>query len=182
MWRIVVAATLAALVPACTSRATTVFVEDPVVDTIDQGHRTGANIGKHAFDELSKDDYETLVGKAAGILAALNDAEIDEHAASTARLEETVRIYGVQYLPSEAQAQIVAEGQSARSRLRMAAPEDFDFTYADLQVRMHAGAQLILDQVAALVGPGAMGDYVIASRVRTDEELARASALLATFY
>ena len=46
----------------------------------------------------------------------------------------------------------------------------------------HAEAEVLLDELALQVGPGAMGDYIANTRAMIDIHLADSEDLLATFY
>lgn len=197
---------LAPATAACTDSSTTgVVVDDPVGDTIDEGRATGTTIAAQAFGELSADDYQTMIGKTGELLATLHDGEIQqasfaiqvvqdddvfdyannmiiEHEDGLALLDDTMRFYGAPYIPSQAQAQLMADAQAALADLRATPPQDIDFRYMEVQVRMHASAQVILDQLSQLVGPGAMNDYIINARGMVDEHFDRATSILETYY
>jgi predicted outer membrane protein len=197
------AALAVALVPACGGGSST--VDDPVGDTQDEGFARGNALADHASDELSGDDYNIIIGKTASILAALNDGEIDQasfavqvvaagdvfdfanlliidHDDANDELDGVVRFYGVPYLPSSAADALAAEANGGMAELRATPPGDVDFKFTELQVINHAEAQVLLDELAVQVGPGAMGDYIANTRDMVDDHLARASDLLATFY
>lgn len=203
--RFLLAAFAIAVAPACGSDNNTVVVGDPVGDTIDEGHANGDNIASQAFGELSSTDYMTVIGKTASILSALNDGEVNvssfavqiindqdvfqlandmiaEHEDANAQLDNVVRIYGVGYIPSDTEATLAAEASSDLAALRGTAPSDFDFRYTELMVKTHAEAQVLLDQLSTIVGPGEMGDYIANTSAMVDTHLARATDLLRTFY
>ncbi len=195
-----------ALAPACTSDSTgTVIVDDPVGDTVAEGQATGDNLADDVFGELSGDDYLIVIGKTASILAALNDGEINQasfaiqvvtdpdvfdladglitdHDAANFDLDATVRFYGVGYIPSSAADSVTLEANAGLGGLRATPPADIDFAFVDLQVRMHAAAQVMLDELYAVVGPGEMGDFILDTQDMIDAHLAHATDLLATFY
>jgi len=204
--RLLLAVTLALLAPACGDTAdNTIIISDPVGETIDAGHALGASVAAQAFGELSLDDYDTLIGKSAGIIEAIHRGEVEtslfaaplvlgpdtfdlandeiaSHQDALARLDDVIRSYGVPYLPSQAQVRLSSEANAAVTALRTTPPADIDFAYVTLQVTMHAEAQLVLDELASLVGPGAMGSYIVDTRLMVNDHLARASTLLDTFY
>jgi len=195
-----------AFAPACTTdSSTTVVVDDPVGDTIAEGQATGDNLADDAYGELNGDDYLIVVGKTASILAALNDGEINQagfaiqvvaagdvfdfadmliadHDDTNIALDDTVRFYGVGYIPSSAADSLALEANAGLGQLRATPPEDIDFAFVDLQVRMHAAAQVMLDELYSIVGPGEMGDYILDTQDMVDDHLARATGLLETFY
>lgn len=193
-----------ALVPACDDD-NGVFVDDPVGDTIDQGNQRGDVLANEAHDELTQSDFDVLIGKTATILAALNDGEIDQaqfainvvieddvfdlanviisdHQAANAALDEVIRSYGVPFLPSTTADTLAAEANAGLAQLRTTPPTQVDFTYVQLQVIQHAEAQVLLDELAAQVGPGAMGDYIANTQDMIDEHLAISTDLLQTFF
>ncbi|HTL36740.1 MAG TPA: hypothetical protein VL326_26580 [Kofleriaceae bacterium] len=204
--RLTVTTALAAFAPACgDSTDNTIIISDPVGETIDAGHALGASVAAQASGELSLDDYDTLIGKSAGIIAAIHSGEVEaslfaaplvlgpdtfelandeiiSHEDAHARLDDVIRSYGVPYLPSQAQVRLSSEASAAVSALRVTPPADLDFAYVTLQVTVHAEAQLVLDELASLVGPGDMGNYIVDTRVMVNDHLARASSMLDTFY
>ncbi len=194
-----------ALAPACNDDDNGVFVSDPVGDTLDQGYARGDIIAGQANDELTATDFDVLIGKTATILAALNDGEINQaqfaldtvarddvfdlantiladHQAANAALDEVVRSYGVPFLDSTTADALTGDFGAGLADLRAAAPSDVDFVYVDLQVINHAEAQTLLDELAAQVGPGAMGDYIANTHDVIDEHLALSTDLLQTFF
>ncbi|HSD91062.1 MAG TPA: DUF4142 domain-containing protein [Kofleriaceae bacterium] len=203
--RFLLAALAVAIAPACGSSYNTVPAGDPVGDTVDEGHANGNSVAAQAFGELAPDDYMTIIGKTASILAALNDGEVNasafavqiindqgvfefandmiaEHEDANIRLDDVVRIYGVGYLASDTEATLAAEASQDLATLRATGPGDFDFQYTQLQVLSHAEAQVLLDQLASIVGPGEMGDYIASASAKVDAHLSRATNLLAGFY
>jgi predicted outer membrane protein len=203
--RFLVAALAVAIAPACGSSDNTVPIGDPVGDTVDEGHAHGDNIAAQASGELAADDYMTVIGKTASILAALNDGEINEsafavqilgdqdifqfandmiaeHEDANTQLDDVVRIYGVGYIPSQTEATLAAEASQDLATLRGTSPGNFDFQYTELQVISHAEAQVLLDQLSSIVGPGEMDDYIANARSMVDDHLNRATDLLQTFY
>ena len=196
-----------ALAPACagTTEGEVIIEDDPVGDTADEGYARGDALAGHAADELTGDDYAIVIGKTATILAALNDGEIDQaafavqivadddvfqfandliidHEDATADLDATVRFYGIGYIPSSAADQLAAELSAGVSKLRSTPPGDFDFVFVELQVMNHAEAQVLLDELALQVGPGAMGDYIASTQSLIDLHLAESMSLLETYY
>jgi predicted outer membrane protein len=178
---------------------------DPVGDTIDEGRANGDSIAAQAFGELSADDELTLIGKTGAILGSLDDGEIQQssfaiqilgaddifefandmiadHESDRTDLDETMRFYGAPFIPSQADAQLNADAQAALSDLRATPPSDFDLAYVEVQVKMHASAQVVLDQLADLVGPGVMGDQIANTHAMVDDHMDRATALLDSFY
>jgi predicted outer membrane protein len=192
--------------PACTTDSSgTVVIDDPVGDTVAEGQATGDNLADDAYGELNGDDYLIVVGKTASILAALNDGEINQasfavqvvaasdvfdfadgliadHDAANFDLDATVRFYGVGYIPSTAADSLTLEANAGLGELRATPPQDIDFAFVDLQVRMHAAAQVMLDELYSIVGPGEMGDFILDTQDMIDDHLAVATDLLETFY
>ena len=193
------------LAPACGDSDGTVIIGDPVGDTIADGQATGDSLADETFDELTGDDYAIVIGKTGSILAALNDGEINQadfaidgligddifefanvlivdHDDANFELDNVVRFYGVGYIPSSTADSLTLEANAGIGELRAAPPSELDFVFVDLQVRMHAAAQIVLDELYTQVGPGVMGDVILDTQDMIDAHLAEAADLLATFY
>ncbi len=194
-----------ALAPACGGSDDVVIVDDPVGDTIADGQATGDSLANESFDELTGDDYAIVIGKTGSILAALNDGEINQaefaidgligddvfqfanvlivdHDDANVELDSVVRFYGIGYIASSTADSLTLEANAGIGELRAAPPSELDFVFVDLQVRMHAAAQIMLDELYTQVGPGAMGDYILDTQDMIDAHLAVSADLLATFY
>jgi hypothetical protein len=202
------AAAALALVPACSGddSSGTVVVVDPVGDTVAEGQVTGDGLADDAYGELNGDDFEVVIGKTASILAALNDGAIDQadfaidlivaddvfqyandeiadHDDANFDLDGVVRFYGIGYLPSSAADSVALETNAGIGELRAAASvDDIDFAYVDVQVRLHAAALVMLDELYTQVGPGEMGDFILDTQDMIDAHLAVSTDLLSTFY
>jgi hypothetical protein len=197
---------LALLATACDDSANTIVItDDPVDNAVDLGHASGTVVAAHASSELNADNFTTRLGKAAGILAQLNKGMFDtnafaaglvaaddsldfannlvnDYADNSARLDEVVRIYGVPYINSDAQAQLAAETSAAMSLLRNTPQDEADVVYMTLEVTMLAESQVVLDEVMDIVGPGNMADYIIDTRAMVDGQLDEAGDILAGFF
>jgi predicted outer membrane protein len=203
--RTLIAVLAIAITPACGDSNDDVVVGDPVGDTQDEGFARGAALADHASDELSGDDYLVIIGKTATILATLNDGEIAQsefaiqvvqegdvfdlandliidHEAGNDELDAVVRFYGVNYLPSSAADALAGEAGAGLAQLRSTPPEDVDFRFTELQVINHAEAQVLLDELQAQVGDGAMSEYISNTRVMVEDHFDHASAILDTYY
>jgi len=193
------------LVPACDDDDDFVVVGDPVGDAVDEGVARGTVLAADAHDELTGDDSAIVIGKTATIIAALNDGEISQssfaiqvvddddiadfadrlivdHQDANAVLDDVVRGYGVPFIASTAADELAAQGSDGLALLRQTPPGDVDFQFVQLQVINHAQAQVLLDELAAQVGPGAMGDYIADTQVMIDDHLAIATDLLDDFF
>jgi hypothetical protein len=195
-----------ALAPACGGGGSGgVVVDDPVGDTIADGQATGDGLANETYGELNGGDYQIVIGKTASILAALNDGainqadaaidfivdadifqyandEIADHDDANADLDGVVRLYGIGYIPSSTADSVALEANAGIGELRASDPADIDFTYVDLQVRMHAAAQVMLDELYTQVGAGEMGDFILDTEDLVDAHLAVSTDLLSTFY
>lgn len=203
--RIVLAALVIALAPACSDDDDVIIVDDPVADTVDEGFARGDALADVAAAELTGDEFEIVIGKTATILATLNDGEIDQsafaaqvvvapdvfdfanrliidHEDSNVALDSVVRFYAVPYLPSDTADALAAEFSANLGVLRGTPPEDVDFRFVELQVIQHAAALVVLDELALQVGPGEMGDFIAETSIMIDAHLAEAEDLLATFF
>jgi len=202
--RLPLVAFVLALVPACNDD-NDVVVTEPVAATTDEGFARGDNLAATANAELSSDDAPAVIGRTATILAALNTGEIlqaqfaeqvvsapdvlayanqmiVEHSAAATGLSAVVRIYGVPFLPSTTAGMLTVEAMQGLNTLRTTPPGEVDFQYIQLQVIMHAGALVLLDELSAQVGPGIMGDFIADTRATVDMHLAEAQDILATFF
>ncbi len=203
--RIVLAALVIALAPACSDDDDIIIVDDPVGDTLDEGFARGDALADTAAGELTGDDFETVIGKTATILATINDGEIDQsafaaqivvaadvfdfanrliidHEDANVALDGVVRFYAVPFLPSDTADALAAEFSANLGLLRATPPEDVDFQFVELQVIQHAAALVLLDELALQVGPGEMGDFIAETSIMIDAHLAEAEDLLATFF
>jgi len=203
--RSIVALAALALAPACASdtSATVVIEDDPVDDTVADGHARGDALADQTFDELVGADYELQIAMTASILASINDGEINvsdfaaqivadddvfafandlilDHEDANAELDGVVRFYGVGYAPSFTADDIAAQSSADIGALRGSPDPDFDFV--EIQVLNHASAQVLLDELYSIVGPGEMGDYILSTSAMVDDHLAVSADLLATFY
>jgi hypothetical protein len=206
--RLAVALAVVASASACgdgDGNSVVIDTTDPVGETVDVGHANGDFIAAQASSELAADDYTTLLGKTAGILAEMNKGEIstasfaaniiiddslfafanvlvDDFSAADIVLDDVVRSYGVPYIISDAQTQLSLENQAAMSLLRETPQDAFDFVFAGMQVEMLAEQQVILDELYGLVGPGAMGDYILSHHDMVDDHLDEAMDELGDFF
>jgi hypothetical protein len=203
--RILVIAFVFALVPACDDDEDIIIVDDPVGDTVDEGFARGDQIAGDASAELSDDDFSTVIGKTATILAVVNDGfiqqsdfaaqvvlagdifdyantEIIDHQDSNTALDGVVRFYGVPFLASSTADILVGEFTSGLSLLRATPPVDVDFEYINLMVLEHAEALVLLDELFVQVGPGEMGDFILDMSAMLDAHLLASEDLLATFF
>jgi predicted outer membrane protein len=191
---------------ACTSDdSTTVVTGDPVGDAVDDGHAHGVELANQIAAEFSIDDQPTVIAQTGAMLRALNDGEIETsafavqvlieddifrfandmiatHEDANIELDQVMRIYGVGFVPTQAEANLRADAAAEVQELRLTAPQDIDFAYTELQVRMHASAQVVLDQLDAMVEAGPMIDYIANARAMVDDHLGQAEALLASFF
>jgi hypothetical protein len=206
--RYLLVASALALAPACGGGGSseTVIIDDPVGDTVAEGQAVGNDLADNAYGELNGDDYDIVIGKTASIVAALNDGEINQadfaldllvaddvfqfandliidHDDANFDLDSVVRLYGVGYIPSNTADTLALEANAGIGELRAAAGAgDIDFAFVDLQVRMHAAAQIMLDELYTQVGPGEMGDLILDTQDMVDAHLAISTDLLSTYY
>lgn len=199
-----------AVVPGCGDDDTiTIIEDDPADDAVDAAVAEGLGRGELLADEvladLSADDDLVQIGKTASILAALNAGQIDQAAFAAPLvagsdvvelanqvlidnenasivLDEVVRFYGTGYIPSAAADAVTRAAAGALDELRAASPDELDFTFVELQVITTAQGQVVLDQLLAIVGDGAMGDYVEDTIEMNDDHLREAEDLLETFF
>jgi predicted outer membrane protein len=194
---------LAITASACSDNNGT--LDDRVIVVENEGTTRGNAAADVAANELAGSQGAVVIGKTATILRVLNDNEIakasfaidvvntnavanfaavivDDHTAANAMLDVVVRGYGVAFIPSTTAAQLAQEGSAALADLRSTPPTDVDFEFTQLMVMEHAEALVVLDELAAQVGPGAMGDFIASSRVMVQDHLDQAEALLDTFF
>ena len=206
--RSLLAVAACAIVPACgggDDGGGVVVVDDPVGDTVAEGQARGEVLADDVFGELAGDDYVTVIGKSASILAAVNDGEINQaafavqvvvaddifafandliidHEDANVELDAVVRTYGIGFIPSTAESAVLGQASAGLAQLRATPPADIDFAFTELQVIMHAQALVVLDELYVHVGAGEMGDYILDQQFLVDFHLSEAEALLATFY
>lgn len=204
--RSLIALVALAVVPACggsDSSGTVVIVDDPVGDTVADGHARGVALADLTFDELVGNDYLVQIGMTGSILASLHDGEIAvsdfaaqvvlgddtfdfaneliiDHEDANFELDGVMRFYGVGFFPAETADELAAQASFNIGVLRGSPEPDFDFV--ETQVIDHASAQVLLDELYAIVGAGAMGDYILATMDMIDAHLAHGEALLETYY
>jgi hypothetical protein len=180
-------------------------LDQPVIDTRDAGTERGVELATNASSELTGDSAGLVIGKTASILFVLNDnfakeafftvdvlddgefedygAEIfDDHTAGNQALDLVVRGYGASYQPSTTADALAAEGQAGLAELRATPPQNVAFMFTHLMVEQHASALVLLDELAVQVGPGAMGDYIAATKLEELSHLAEGEDLLDDFY
>jgi hypothetical protein len=107
---------------------------------------------------------------------------IDYHQLANVELDGVVRSYGVAYLPSATADAVIADSTAQLSLLRATAPGNVDFVYIQGQVLRLTESLVLLDQLAVSVGPGAMADYIDATRATMEPNLAEAIDQLEDFY
>lgn len=198
------AALVALAAPACTTSTDRTIV-GPVQDSINTGHARGVALAATASVELSGEDYTVVIGKTGSILAAINDGEVDQanfalqvvlatdiadfagslvddHALSNKDLDDVVSGFGVGFIPSTTESDVVNDFVLGLDDLRSNAPADIDIAYIDLQVREHAASQVLLAQLRDMVRDDEMGVFIDDMQNTEDEHLLRAADLLATFF
>lgn len=203
--RALLIACVVALSPACDDSGEVIIVDDPVGQTTDVGFARGDVIAGETNAEFATDPYLVILGKTATILAAMNDGiiaqsdfaaqvvsagdifdyanlELIDHDDANLALDDVVRFYGINFVVSSSADALAAEYSVGLADLRATPPVEIDFRYVELQVINHAEALVLLDELAAQAGPGAMGDYIANTRVMMNDHLAFAQGLLATFF
>jgi len=203
--RFLVAIAALALAPACGSSDDTVIIVggDPVDDTVAAGEARGIQLADQSFDELVGNDYLIQIGMTATILASLHDGVINEadfaaqlvfdddifafandlildHEDANFALDGVVRFYGVGFVPTLTADDLAAESSANVGFLR--GSPDIDFAFVELEVERAAAAGILLDELYSIVGPGEMGNHILADMDMVDAHLAVSTSLLATFY
>jgi hypothetical protein len=196
---------LALVVTACNAMSDTIATGDPVGDTEDEGQVRGEQLAAQISAEFAIDDQPTVIAQTGSMLRAINDGEINQsafavqvvqdddtfrfandliamHEDANAQLDDVMRIYGLAFVPTQAEANLVAVADEGLAVLRTAPQEQVDFDFAELQVRMHATARVVVDELDTMVESGPMVDYIANTRRMIDQHLARAEALLNSFY
>lgn len=188
---------------ACgTSQTTPVVTGDPVDDAEAQGDLRGQELAAQISLELTG-DQRRILAQTGSLLAALNAGEIEQgatalglvqrpdiflfandliarHEEAAADLDSVMRVYGLAFVPSQAEANLAADAAAGVALLRATSPDRVDFAFVELQVRMHAAALLVLDQLNVMIESGPMIDYIANMHVMVDDHLAHAKLLLAT--
>lgn len=190
---------------ACGSDSTTVVTGDPVGDAVDEGEAQGVQLANQIAAEFAINDQPTVIEQTGSMIRAINDGEIETSAFAVQVLQEddmfqfandmivvhedanfdldgVMRIYGVGYLPTQAEANLRGMIGAELQALRATPPQDIDFAYTELQVRMHASALVVLDQLDSMIEAGPMIDYIANARAMTSDHLAEAEGLLGSFF
>jgi hypothetical protein len=197
-------ALVALAAPACTDNNDVILI-DPVQQSVDIGEARGVALADNAFIELKGADYNIVIGKTASILAAINDGQrnqadfalqvviaadiadfaailFDDHDISQANLDQVVAVFGVGYIPSTTESDVVTDYALGLDDLHATPPADIDFVYTDLQVQNHAASIVLLDELRDMVGNDAMGFFIDDMRAMEDFHLNQAEDLLTTFF
>lgn len=203
--RFVTALALALGLAACGSDSTTVVTGDPVGDAFEEGQAQGVQLANQIAAEFAIDDQPTIIAQSGSMIRAINDGEIETsvfavqvvqeddvfrfandmiavHEDANIELDQVIRIYGVGYLPTQAEANLRGMVAAELQALRATPPQDVDFAYTEMQVRMHASALVVLDQLDSVVEAGPMIDYIANARAMTSDHLAQAEGLLDSFF
>jgi hypothetical protein len=198
----VAAVALATAAAACNDND---FIDQAVLDTRDEGIARGDALAANASVELTGASAGSVIGMSASILFVINDRDIqesmftglildggdfddyaaeifDDHVAANDALAEVVRGLGASFLPSTTADQIAADANAAMSGLRATPPQNLSFEFIHLMVLQHAETLVILDELAAQVGPGALGDYIADTQVLEEAHLSEGENLLDDFY
>lgn len=194
-----------ALVAACTDDDDPTIVIDPIADIVDEGRTRGDALAQLGGDELAGNSFEVVIGMTATILDAINESRIQEavfasnvvfgddtfdlaeeiladHQLATTQLDDVVRFYGVPLIPSATANAVLADSAAELSTMRATDPASLDFVYLQGQVVRNAESLVLLDELAVIVGPGEMADYIASTRAVIDANLAQAIDLLDDFY
>lgn len=205
MWTRIGSALAVGLAACGSGSTTTVVTDDPVGDAVADGHALGVALANQIAVEFAIDDQPTIIAQTGSMLRALNDGEIETsafaiqvlleddvfryanamiatHEDANIELDQVMRIYGVPYLGTQVEADLRSDVGFEIQALRATPPPDIDFAYTELQVRMHASAQVVLDQLDSMVEAGPMIDYIANSRAMVADHLGQAEAMLATFF
>ncbi len=201
--RLFLVAALACAVPACSDDDDVLI--DPVGVAVNDGQLRGSVLADTALGELGGADYSVVIGKTASIVAAINDGEIaqndfarqvvfgddiaafaarnvDDHAAANEDLVDVVRIFGVGFIPSDTEADIVAQGSLGLENLMATPPSEIDFEFVELQVKNHASNMVVLDQLRAMVADDEMGFFLDDMLAMEDIHLQDSSDLYLSFF
>lgn len=203
--RLMLAALAVCAVPACNDDNDDIVLVDPVQDATDAGFARGNVLADTAFAELSGQDYATIIGQTASVVAAMNDGVIDQadfaaqvviandiaafanllasdHDIQNANLDTVVAIFGVPFVSSQTDADVTTDFLLGLDDLHATPPSEIDFAYVDLTVRNHAANLVLLDQLREMVRDDEMGLFLDDMRSMEDDHLARAQDLMATFF
>jgi predicted outer membrane protein len=202
-----IAALAACVAPACSDDDDDdeVIVIDPVQQATDDGFARGTALADTAFAEISGQDYATVIGQTASIVAAMNDGVIDQadfalqiavatdiaafanvlasdHEIQNANLEVVVDIFGVPFAPSLTEADVATDYALGLDDLHATASSDVELAYVDLQVRNHAANLVLLDQLRDMFNDDEMGLFLDDMRTMEDNHLVQSQDLLASFF
>lgn len=167
---------------------------DPVVQAEDDGNIRGAELADQISVEFAVDESPTLIAQTGSILRALNDGEINQaafasdtvataevadfanqlvaqHMLGNAQLTDVMRTYGVGFQQTQAEAMLAADANDGIAMLRTTPPDQLDFAFLELQIRMHSAALVMLDELDDINDTEPMQDFIDSTRDMVDHHL-----------
>jgi predicted outer membrane protein len=167
-------------------------------DVVGQAEDDGTFRGNQLADQISVefaiDQSPVLIGQTGSILRALNDGEINQasfavdtvatpevadfanqliaqHMLGNAQLSDVMRTYGVGFQQTQAEAMLAADANDGVALLRTTPPDQLDFTFLELQIRMHSSALVMLDELDDINDTEPMQDFIDTTRDMVDHHL-----------
>ncbi len=170
-------------------------------DEVSDGKDLGDEIADQIDDEFADHNEHMLAAQTGSILHALNAGEIAQadaaldtlmrtdaknlaygfvisYVRANAQLDGVMHAYAADFLATQAEAMLVAETSAGVERLASTPPEQMDRVFLELQVRLQATAQVMLDELDRKDQSEPMESYLKGYRDMTDDHLDRAEEIL----
>lgn len=169
-------------------------------DAVVAGKDVGHDIADQIDDEFAAHNEHMLAAQTGSILHALNQGEIAQADAALEQLTRTdaknlafgfviayvqanvqldgvMHAYDAEMLPTQAEAMLSARADAGVELLKAAPPEQMDRVFIELQVRMQATAQVMLDELGRKNDGDPMKTFLDGYRDMTDDHLDRVEAI-----
>lgn len=170
-------------------------------DAVSSGKDVGREIADQIADEFAEHNPHVLAAQTGSILHALDAGEIAQADAAlqtlarkdaqnlaygfviaylqaNIQLDGVMHAYEADFLSTEAEAMLVTETTAGVELLTSTPPAQMDRVFLELQVRMQATAQVMLDELERKNDSEPMDAYLKGYRDMTDDHLERAERIL----
>ena len=170
-------------------------------EQVTAGKDVGDDIADQIDDEFAQHNEHMLAAQTGSILHALSEGEIAQADAAldtlmrtdtqnlafgfvisylkaNVQLDGVMHAYAADFVSTQAEAMLVAETTAGVERLASTPPEQMDRVFLELQVRMQATAQVMIDELGRENESEPMETYLKGYRDMTDDHLDRAERIL----
>ena len=100
------------------------------------------------------------------------------HLRENGQLATVMHDYGVDFVPTQAEAMLVAEARAGAETLLATPAAEMDHAFLELQQHLYSIADTVLAQLEAETTSGAMEEYLTAFHAMTNDHLQRAEEIL----